>query len=89
MKRTVERILSSYCNSTNCHCPEIKAALKELVLGCVPDERKGKHLGHSEDDGYCYNCQEVVPEDERSSFGDWAWNSCRTETIKRIEELFK
>ena len=56
----------------------------KLVEELVPEEKHGKHLGHDNDENYCYNCADIIPEEELPSLGDWAWNSCRTEILKRF-----
>lgn len=63
---------------------EAVEAILKAVNEAMPDERKGPHLGHAEDDGYCYQCQDIVPEEERASFGDWAWNACLNEVKERL-----
>ena len=72
---------------SNVSVNEAHTAILALFKSIVPEERHGKHLGHQEDDGYCYNCHDIVPEDEQGSFGDWAWNSYRTELLKLLEQV--
>lgn len=98
MTRQIDEILTGFRNGEYWdgdhprHLRELaaaKLALKQLLLERMPKERSGKHHGHQEDDGYCYNCQEIVKDpEELRSFGDWAYNACIKDMTQAIEALF-